>query len=72
MVLCVASNPGRYANLNQLLLLDLNTITTYLKVHNICDEPSAVSPKILDVLGLSSIGFCISLKWKDVNPIIKL
>jgi hypothetical protein len=39
-----------------------------LKVHNLCLEPSAVSPKILDALGLG-LGFCVSLNRKDENPI---
>jgi hypothetical protein len=64
---------SRYANLNTLLLSNLQTTTfntkpTNLKVHNLCSDPSAVSPKILDALGLG-LGFCVSLNRKDENPI---
>jgi hypothetical protein len=38
------------------------------KVHNICRNPTDVSPDVLDALGLG-LGFGLSLKRKDENPI---
>jgi hypothetical protein len=38
------------------------------KVHNLCQDPTAVPPDVLQALGLG-LGFCLSLKRKDENPI---
>jgi hypothetical protein len=40
-----------------------------LKVHNLCQDPLGISPRLLQVLGLG-LGFCVSLRWNPVkNPI---
>jgi hypothetical protein len=38
------------------------------KVHNLCRDPTSVPPDVLHALGLG-LGFCLSLKRKDENPI---
>jgi hypothetical protein len=38
------------------------------KVHNLCRNPTDVSPDVLEALGLG-LGFGLSLKRKDENPI---
>jgi hypothetical protein len=38
------------------------------KVHNLCQDPASVPPNVLYALGFG-LGFCLSLKHKDQNPI---
>jgi hypothetical protein len=38
------------------------------KVHNLCRDPTLVPPDVLHALGLG-LGYCLSLKRKDENPI---
>jgi hypothetical protein len=41
---------------------------TNLKVHNLCETPSAVPQAFLNTLGLG-LGFCLSLHREQSNPI---
>ncbi len=65
---------SKYANLNRLLTQNLRTTSfdfkpLYLKVHNLCQDPSSTPPPaVLDALGLD-LGFCLSLPREDSNPI---
>jgi hypothetical protein len=48
--------------------ISINSAPRYRKVHSLCRDPAAVSPYVLHALGLG-LGFCLSLKRKDENPI---
>ena len=67
-------NKNKYANLRtHLLTTPYNHLTNdwprNLKVHNLCDDPLSVPPRLLKVLGLG-LGYCVSLKRDpNINPI---
>ena len=67
-------NRNKYTNMQTYLLATpYNHLTNdwprNLKVHNLCDDPLSVPPRLLKVLGLG-LGYCVSLKRDPlVNPI---
>jgi hypothetical protein len=48
--------------------ISINSAPRNRKVHNLCRDLASVPPDVLHALGFG-LGFCLSLKRKDENPI---